>query len=181
MSFLFYADVKKNIVLHPDCVALCPELKLLSSKEILFIILAFDYNSIYRQFPERQRLSKAIFHVWGDNKPNLLDESKREKRLQIGIEAYKSLQYDRNIELKEMYNRKIDSLIARLEDEDSSTTLKNIRESIDGFRKDIRKMDEEIVDKKLFEGELMGNASLSWLEDRQKNVKYYKSSITKRV
>ena len=81
MSYLFYSDIKNNIVLHPDCVKLSPELGLLSDKEILFIILAFDYNSIYRQFPERQRVSKAIWHVFGDNKPELLLPEKRQKRI----------------------------------------------------------------------------------------------------
>ena len=111
MSYLFYADVKNNKVLHPDVVKLSPELALLSSEEVLFIILAYDYNSIYRQFPEKQRVSKAIWHVYNDSVPNLLNEEKRPQRIKSAIEAYKSLQYNRNIELVEMYNKKIDDLL----------------------------------------------------------------------
>lgn len=87
MSYLFYSDIKNNIVLHPDCVKLSPELGLLNDKEILFIILAFDYNSIYRQFPERQRVSKAIWHVFGDNNPNYF-YLKREKRTYLQLSKY---------------------------------------------------------------------------------------------
>ena len=73
MSYLFHLDQKNNAVLHPEAVKLCPELRLLNEKEVLFIILAFDYNSIYKQYPERQRLSKAIWHVFGDNNPKKLE------------------------------------------------------------------------------------------------------------
>jgi len=34
MSYLFYSDMKNNIVLHPDCVKLSPELGLLTDKEV---------------------------------------------------------------------------------------------------------------------------------------------------
>lgn len=180
MSYLFYADTKNNIVLHPDVVKLSPELGMLDSKEVMFIILAFDYNSLYRQFPERQRVSKAIWHVYQDSVPELLDPDKRPKKIRLGIEAYKSLQYNRNIELVEMYNRKIDALLAKIEDEDNDSALKRIRESIDGFRKDVRKLEEEIVEEKMMDGELKGNIKLSWLEKMQQNQKMYKAITAKR-
>jgi hypothetical protein len=107
MSYLFHLDQKNNTILHPEAVRLCPELGLLNEKEVLFIILAFDYNSIYKQYPERQRLSKAIWHVFGDNNPKFLEEDKREKRIQAAINAYKSLQYNRNEELISIYQQKI--------------------------------------------------------------------------
>jgi hypothetical protein len=178
---LFYCDTKNNIVLHPDVVKLSPELGLLTDKEVLFIVLAFDYNSIYRQFPERQRLSKAIFHVWGDNKPELLDPIKRPKRIANAIEEYRSLQYNRNIELVEMYNRKIDDLLNLLELENTPTAIKNLTESIDRFRKDIQRIETEVVEQKLMDGELKGNLKLSFLERLQQNQKMYKSVIAKRA
>lgn len=181
MSMLFYCDTKNNIVLHPDVVKLSPELGLLTDKEVLFIVLAFDYNSIYRQFPERQRLSKAIFHVWGDNKPELLDPNKRPKRIVNAIEEYRSLQYNRNIELVEMYNRKIDDLLNLLELENTPTAIKNLTESIDRFRKDIQRIETEVVEQKLMDGELKGNLKLSFLERLQQNQKMYKSVIAKRA
>ena len=164
MSYLIYCDLKNNIVLHPDVLKLSPELGLLTDKEVLFIVLAYDYNSIYRQFPERQRVSKAIWHVWQDNMPNILDEEKRPQKLKKGIEAYKSLQYNRNIELVEMYNRKVDELLRILEEDSSTTGIKNAMDSIDRFRKAIRAIEEEVVEEKLMDGELKGNVKMSWLE-----------------
>lgn len=180
MSMMFYCDTKNNIVLHPDAVKLSPELALLNDKEVLFIVLAFDYNSIYRKFPERQRLSKAIWHVWQDNKPELLDPSKRPKRMANAIEAYNSLQFNRNIELVEMYNRKIDSLLVLLEHETTPTAIKNLTDSIERFRKDIQRIESEVVEEKLMEGEIKGNQKLSWLEKMQQNQKMYKSMIAKK-
>lgn len=181
MSYLFYIDQKNNKVLHPDVIRLEPQLELLTDKEVLFIILAFDYNSIYRQFPERQRVSKAVFHVWGDNKPEMLLEEKRPKKIKLAIEAYKSLQYNRNIELIEMYNKKIDSLLQILEEESSSTGIKNAMDSIDKFRKAIREIEREVVEEKLLDGELKGNVKLSHLEKLKANQKMYKSVTAKRA
>jgi len=180
MSYLFYIDHKNNKVLHGDVVKLSPELALLSSEEVLFIILAYDYNSIYRQFPEKQRVSKAIWHVYNDNVPNLLNEEKRPQRIKSAIEAYKGLQYNRNIELVEMYNRKIDELLKLLEAETSTTGIKNNMDSIDKFRKAIRSIESEIVEEKLMDGELKGNAQLSWLEKLQANQKMYFAVTAKR-
>ncbi|WP_298838875.1 hypothetical protein [uncultured Clostridium sp.] len=180
MSMLFYADVKNNIILHPDVIKLCPELSLLTDKEILFIILCYDYNSIYRQFPERQRLSKAIWHVWQDNKPELLDEDKRPQKIKKAIEAYKSLQYNRNIELVEMYNRKIDDLLKILEEDNSTNGIKNAMDSIDRFRKAIRAIEAEIIEEKLIDGELKGNVKRSFLEVLQSNIKMYYAVTAKR-
>jgi len=89
MSYLFLIDERKKTVLHPFAIKLCPELAVLTEKEILFLIFAFDYDSPFKQFPERQRLSKAIIHVYGDNVPELLDEEKRPKKIKLAIEAIK--------------------------------------------------------------------------------------------
>lgn len=180
MSYLFFADIKNNIVLHPDCVKLAPELALLSKDEILFIILAYDYNSIYRQFPERQRVSKAIWHVFSDNVPDLLDENRRPKRIKLAIETYKSLQYNRNIELVEMYNKKIDELLQLLEKDNSATGIKNNMESIDKFRKAIRAIESEVYEEKLIDGELKGSTRLSFLEKMQQSQKMYLAITSKR-
>lgn len=180
MSMLFYADIKNNILLHPDVLKLKPELGLLTDKEALFIILAYDYNSIYRQYPERQRVSKAIWHVFNDNVPNLLDEEKRPQKIKRAIEAYKALQYNRNIELVEMYNRKIDNLLEILETDSSVNGIKNNMDSIDRFRKAIRSIEEEIIEEKMIDGELKGNIKRSFLEKMQSNDKMYLAVTAKR-
>lgn len=181
MSYLFYNDSKNNILLHPDVVKLSPELGLLTDKEVLFIILAYDYNSIYRQFPERQRVSKAIFHIWNDNKPELLIEERRPKRIVAAIEAYKSLQYNRNIELVEMYNKKIDDLLRILENDISTTGIKNAMDSIDKFRKAIQGIEREVIEEKLMDGQLKGKTELGVLDKLKSNQKMYKAITSKRT
>lgn len=180
MSYLFFVDLKNNKVLHPDVVKLKPELALLNDKEVLFIILAYDYNSIYRQFPERQRISKAIWHVFQDNVPTLLNEEQRPQRIKSAIEAYKSLQYNRNIELIELYNRKLDEQMLLLEEERSSTGAKNINDNIDRFKKAIRSIELEVIEEKLMDGELKGATRLSFLDKMQQSEKMYFAITAKR-
>lgn len=175
MSYLFLIDEKKKTILHPFAVKLCPELKSLTQEEILFIVLAFDYHSPYRQYPERTRLVKAIFHVWNDNKPNILEEDKRPKALQIAISAYKSLQYNRNEELVNTYLRKIELMQQEIITEDAPTRLKNLRDNISGFRKDIRELESEILESNIKERDLMADKELSLLETLQINKKNYDS------
>jgi hypothetical protein len=178
MSYLFLIDEKKKAILHPYAVKLCPELAVLTDKEVLFIILAFDYNSPYRLMNDRDRLSKSIWEVWGDNKPDVLDESKRSKKLQLGIEAYKSLQYNPNQELIAVYQKKIQQAQSQIMGEDAPTRLKNLREIISGFRKDIHDLQTEVIASNILESELKGDRELSLLESWQSNIDMYNSLRT---
>lgn len=180
MSMLFYADAKNNILLHPYVVKMSPELALLDEKETLVVIYAYDYNSIFRQFPEQQRLLKSIWKVYGDNKPELLNKEKHSQRIKSAIEAYKSLQYNRNIELIELYNRKIDEQMDILDNDNSVTGTKNASENIDRFRKLIRGIEAEVLEEKLIDGQLKGKVELSYLERAKQNQKMYRSMIAKK-
>lgn len=180
MSLLFYSDVKNNIILQPDVVKLEPQLALLTDKEVLFIVLAFDYDSIYRQFPEQQRVSKAIFHVFGDNKPELLIPDRRSKRIVNAIEAYKSLQYNRNLELIDLYNRKLDEQMEILSEDKSSSGTKTASENIDRFRKLIQGIEREVIEQKLMDGQLKGKTELSFMDRLKSNKKMYNAVTAKR-
>lgn len=175
MSYLFLIDEKKKTVLHPFAIKLCPELAVLTEKEILFLIFAFDYNSPYKQFPERQRLSKAIFAAYGDNVPELLEEEKRPKKIKLAIESYKSLQYNANQELITTYQKKIDMAQGQIIGEETPIRLKNLRDIISGFRNDIRELQTEVVAQSIVEAELKGDRELSLLEQWQSNKKMYDS------
>lgn len=179
MSYLFFIDEKNNKVLHPDVVSLVPELALLDEKELMFIILCYDYNSPLRQFPEEQRVGKAIWRAYGDNVP-ALHKDKRSERIKKAIEAYKSLQYNRNIELIELYNRKIDEQMQILEGDSSVSGNKNALENIDRFKKSIKAIEAEVVEEKLLDGELKGKVRLSFLEKMQSNINMYNSVIAKK-
>jgi DNA-binding TFAR19-related protein (PDSD5 family) len=173
MSYLFLIDERKKTVLHPFAIKLCPELAVLTEKEILFLIFAFDYDSPFKQFPERQRLSKAIIHVYGDNVPDLLDEDRRPKKIKLAIEAYKSLQYDSNQELIATYQKKIEMAQSQILEEDAPSRLKNLRDIISGFRNDIRELQTEVVAKSVLQAELKGDRELSLLEDMMASTKRY--------
>ena len=149
------------------------ENKVLTEQEVLFIIYYLDYDSPFKQFPERQRLSKAVLQAFGDNVPNLLDEEKRPKKIKLAIEAYKSLQYDSNQELIATYQKKIDMAQKQILDEDTPSRLKNLREIISGFRNDIRELQTEVVNKSIVLAELTGDRELSLLEEFQSNTKAY--------
>jgi hypothetical protein len=176
MSYLFYIDDKNNTVLHRDCVNLCPELSVLTNEEVLFIVLAYDYHSPYRQFPEDDRIRKAMIHVYNDNNPKLMERD----IIKSAIDAYKSLQYSPKIELAEKYQKKIDSLLLKLEADDNPTANKNILVVINAIRKDIIALESEIADEVQKDGVIKGQKELSWLEKLQRNQKYYKSVITKK-
>lgn len=173
MSLLFYIDEKNKAVLHKECVQLCPELRTLDEKELLFIILSYDYNSPYKQFPERQRLAKAVWHVFEDNDPKLIDEDKQPARIKKAIEAYKSLQYNRDHDLIAVYQKKIEMAQQEISQEDSSVRLKALREIIAGFRKDIKEIENEVIESSILEFELKGDKKLSLLETFQSNIKNY--------
>jgi hypothetical protein len=176
MSYLFYIDEKNNAILHRDCVNLCPELSVLTEEEVLFIILVYDYHSIYRQFPEEDRIRKAMIHVYNDNNPKLMQRDV----IKSAISAYKSLQYSPKIELAAKYQDKIDSLLLKLEGEDNPTTLKNIQLVIKSLRTDIIALENEIADEVQKEGVVKGQKELSWLEKMQRNQKYMKSVVAKK-
>lgn len=176
MSYLFYIDEKNNAILHRDCVNLSPALSVLTDEEVLFIILAYDYHSIYRQFPEEDRIRKAMIHVYNDNNPKLMQRDV----IKAAIDEYKSLQYNPKAELATKYQNKIDSLLEKLQADDNPTSNKNILTVISAIRKDIMALESEIADEVQKEGVIKGQKELSWLEKLMRNQKYWKSVIAKK-
>lgn len=172
MSCLFYIDPKNNILLHPDCVKLFPELGGLSDDEVIFVIKAFDHKSPLRRFPEQERIRRAMLEVWHDNKPKLISaiESKDpHHRINAAIEAYKALQYDRRIELINTYQETVEqiqtSINSELSDKDMDSKLKNIKR----LRDDIKALEAEVYEGILDDGPLKANKELSLIEQLQKD------------
>ena len=176
MSYLFYVDEKNNCLLRPDCYKLSPELSVLTEKEVFFIILAYDYQSIYRQFPEHDRIRKAMFHAFDDNVPGLLEKTS----IRIAIEAYKSLQYDPKIELARRYQRRIDSMLELLDVDTSPTSIEKTSKAIDTLRKTIRELEQEVSESVKDKGVIKGGMELSFIEEIMQNKKYYESVIAKK-
>lgn len=176
MSLLFFIDERNNHVLRPDCVKLCPELAGLKDKEVYFIILAYDNHSPLRQFPEHDRIRKAMFQSFGDNIPEMLDKTS----IKLAIGAYKSLQYDPKIELAKRYQAKIDRMLELLDEDDNPTSIAKTTTAIDGLRKNIIGLEQEVAESVLNKGVIKGDMELSFIEDIMQSQKYYKSVTSKK-
>jgi len=177
MSLLFFIDPKnEGIVLRPDCYKLHPELSPLDEKELLLIILTYDYHSPYRQFPEPERKRKAVFHVYGENEL----EKYGEPTMRNAIEAYKSLQFIPELYQVEVYQKKIAMLNEQLVSDDNITSTKKSLETIKLFEDAIRDLEKRATDAIVNKGQIKGGQELSFIEDTMKSEKYYNSIIQKK-
>lgn len=174
MSYLFYIDEKNLTILNPDCVKLVPEIAPLmqSEEKLKYVILVYDYDSPFKQWPIDDRKRKAINRVWGDAPPKNLET---DKVLNVAIEAYKSLQYDTKRELIATYERKIQQIESKIEDEDNEKKLTEYASTIDKFRKYVKALEHEVFDDKMQEGQIKGGQELYWLEKMQKKRDIYLS------
>jgi hypothetical protein len=171
MSYLFYIDEKNLTVLRPECYKLSPELSVLSERDILFVVLSTDYHSIYRQFPEHERVRKAMFHAYDKYDPEIL----KKPSMKLAIEAYKGLQYDPKIHLAERYQKKIDRLLEILDVEDSATAIEKNTKAIDSLRKNIIELENEVAESIIKKGQVKGDQELGWIEALKTNKKHYAS------
>jgi hypothetical protein len=176
MSYLFFVDPSNNIILHPDCLKLCEELRVLDEKEAAAIVYAYDYNGPYKQFAERDRKRKALIKVYGSDDKDIFEKDK----IQNAVDAYMSLQYNPKIELDRVYDQKIDGLQSELVSAKDEKDIARILKSIEMLRKSKRELQAEVYDEILKEGRVVGNASLSFLEKLQRNKDAYKNIMKKK-
>jgi hypothetical protein len=174
MSYLFYVDEYDNKILRPECLKLCEELRVLSHQEVAAIVYAYDYHSIFKQYPEQDRKRKALIKVFGSSDKDIFENLK----IKAGVEAYMSLQYNPKIELVATYQESISSLSQELRKAKDEKEFSRITKSIETCRKYLRELDSEVYDDAVKEGVVMGGASLSYLEIIQKNKVLY-DTITK--
>lgn len=174
---LFYVDTKNNVVLHPEVVKLCPSFGSLSEKEVMYVVLYADYNSIYKQFPEHERKRKAMWHAFDDNEPDLIESD----RIKIAVDDYMSLQWNPKIETANAYQRKIDSLLLQLNEETAPSNIDRIDKAIDSLTKRLNSMNREVMEDYLNEGVLKGGRTKSFLEKMLANKKRYESVVGKKL
>lgn len=180
MISLFSINKKGTAILRSEALKLAPEFAYLDEKEVLSIILAYDYHSIYRQFPEDERKRRAKAHVFGIKNEDLFEQEK----IVSAIEQYKKLQYDIRVNqimtLKrtlERENNKLDYLGSN-----SSKELKEILSNCKELRKAIAEIEDELnrEDEMDAEAEKEGKLKLSFLERLQTNIDKYNEVIKKR-
>lgn len=168
MSCVFYIDPYDNLVLHPDAVRLCPELRVLNEKEVSVLVYAYDYHSIYRQFPLSERIRRSCIKVYGDVKDNLFDSPK----MKAAIDAYMSIQYNPKIEFIRTCQERIDGLQDDLRLAKDEKDISRILKSIKMLRDQINELEKEVSEDTIKEGKVFGDASLSFMEMFQKNKSY---------
>lgn len=173
---LFYVDVEKKVVLHPEVVKLVPSLSVLSSEEMLFVVLYTDYHSPYKQLPDHERKRRAMEHAFDELKIDLVESD----RIQIAIVDYNSLQYSPKIEAARKFQKKIDSLLEVLQEDNSATNIKKTVDAIDLLRKNIAVYEKEYDDEVQKKGELKGKMTMSFLEEIMANKKRYESVIARK-
>lgn len=176
MSLLFHTDFEGNAILHPEVVKLCPSLGALSEKEVLFIVLYADYNSIYKQFPDNDRKRRAMFHAFGENEYEIIDS----QRILDAIADYNSLQYSSKLETAKVYQQKIDKFQLQLMADDNPASSKKIGDAIDDLTKRIHTLKGDYDKEQQSLGVIKGKMELSRLEKVMSNRKHWLSIINKK-
>lgn len=176
MSYLICIDHKTNQILHPEVMKLVDSFAMLDEKEMLYVVLFTDYNSIYKQFPEHERRRRAMWHAFNENEDELIGSQK----ILRAIEDYKSLQYNPKEELITRFQKKIDSFLELLDEDSSPTSVQNITKAINTLRDNIRDLQYEIDEKYRADGQIKGNRELSYLEKLKSNQKQYLAVVAKK-
>ncbi len=167
---LFTLTLDKQAMLRPECYQLAPMLKSLDAKQMLYIILAYDYHGPYHQLPREEARRSARVQVYGS-----LDGEDPEKSdlMYNAIRSYMSLQYDSKRSTIQVYIEKTKRLQHSLLGTESSTEINKILKSITLLEKASEELQKE-VDKDEDMLQLEGDGKLSLLEKMQQSKKIYK-------
>ena len=157
-----------TVILHKHYYKLCPSFAALSDKEMLYVVLAYDYKSVYNQLPleERRRTARAQVYKTLDTDPE------KKKIVCTAIEEYMSLQYDPRRETLDTYTTKIKMLERDLMATSDTTEITKITRSIAHLMKSHNDVQKEIERSEVME-ELEGGGKMSLLEQMQNNRKIY--------
>lgn len=174
MSYLIQINEKTGEVLHPEVLKLCDSFTLLTEKEMLYVCLFTDYNSIYKQFPEHERRRRAMWHAFNENEHEIIES----QRVKDAIQDYTSLQYNPKIELANKFRAKIDIELQLLEIDETTNGLKKHLENINLLETQIANLQNQVTDQLKADGVIKGDRQLSFLEKMLSNKKMYKDVIT---
>lgn len=176
MSYLICIDPRANQILHPEILKLCDSFIALDEKEMMYVVLYTDYNSIYKQLPEHERKRRAMWHAFNENEHDVVESL----RIKNAIEDYMSLQYNPKIDLINRYQKKIDALLDHLDADDSPTSIGKTTSAIASLRENIKALQNEVDEQNRADGVIKGDRQLSFLEKVLSNKKQYKAIIAKK-
>jgi hypothetical protein len=169
---LFAFDKSEKVILNPDAIKLAPGLKKLKSAELLFVVLAYDYESPYHQFDEGERILKAKRTAFGSADEDI----SKNKVLEKGIEEYKSLQFNVERENQLSYQAKIAQLRLQLYDSFEAKKIKEITQTIEYLNDEINKIQEKL-DLDATTSFTSAGESITFIERWQLNQKKYKAKM----
>ncbi len=174
---LFQLSKDHKVIIHPEILKFVSEFSVLSNQEMLFVILATDYCSIFAQFTSDERLRRACYHVYGDY---IIDIEKSYK-IQAAIQAYNSLQYNPKLEQVKVYQNKINQLLVELEDLSDSKKINDNMTATSKLRAGIRELEQEVIEMyQEEEGDLVGGGERTFIEKIMKNKAYFDSIVKKK-
>ena len=160
---LFSLNSKGTAVLYPDCYKICPEFRFLDAQEMLCLILAYDFQSQFRQWPEDERQRRARILVFKGEREGIFKEPKIIK----AVVMYRSLQYDPRREQMIVYNKRLANITKAIEDleDDAHKETKDLLTTSDLLRKAISNLEMELnKEEELGESETDDGLKLSFLE-----------------
>lgn len=176
MSHLITINKKGTAVLRPECAQLCPKLKFLDEKELLFVVLAEDYYSLYNQMPEDERRRRAKVHVYGNEDVVPWDRPV----IKTAMDEYRSLQYDSRREQLKVYREKMSLINDEIRKEQDPKRLPALITTNKAMRAAIAEIEEEMMVSDEVDANTVGHG-VSLLEKLQSNKEKYVSIISVRA
>lgn len=161
-------DKKNKLVFDSELLKLVPVFKKLKQDELLFIAMAYDYDSPYKQFNEEERIKKAWKFTYGQL------EIKDLSHLKEAVEEYKACQYDSKRDTIERYQKKIALFLQEMETETVPNKVSQIDAAIKALQFRIEEMQTAV---KKEENALIvkGGKTISFIEQVQIKAKEYKN------
>jgi hypothetical protein len=167
---VFKVNSNFDVIINADAIKLVPELSSLSKDELMYVVLIADYvDGPYRKKPFEERVLMARKRVYGKNDVKLND-----KKINMAVEAYKSLVFDIRRETIDIYNSKIRTLQKEsLQQNTTFARMKEIDSTISFMMDRISTINHELDIEDGEEIELKGKKKMSYLEIWQRNQKLY--------
>ena len=170
MMELITIDEVKGIVLHPQAFKLTTHLCKVKIDQLKYIHLAYDYNSVFKQFPPADKKRKAKIKVYGEKSKY---DPEKDDKLVKAIEEYKALQYDPEMQILETYSEKLSNLNYSFSQEKDEKKMLIIMQTIEKINVAAKQLQQQInADKATLI--LKGGGELTFIEQWQLNQLKYK-------
>lgn len=172
-KLLFRLDKKFTVVLDEDAMDLEPCLRLLNSKQKLFLVLGWDYFSPYARLTKEERIGRARRQTYG--KEDVSPET--DKKFINAIEAYMGLQYDYRRDFRDSNLDRAKELQHEMISEKDVSKIPKYQSAINVFLDNAKKYQAEIDALSIEEQDnLKGDSKLSFIEKWQNNQREYKKN-----